>query len=150
MIPDRTSPQGILGVASRRPLRPGELDALSLYISDVERKLRSAREALRAASTGEHVNLSLSHDGAALNLTLPGAPPHTVRVPTQDAHLAMHFLVQTLRNRQGDAAKPHPIGTAGAPTAADLEALARASKKRPSVATPRLAPLALSLDDLGL
>lgn len=146
--PDRISPPGILAAAAKRPLRPGEIDALSLYITGLERQARSAREALLAASTGEHVNLSLSHDGAALNLTLPGAPPHTIRLPAQDPHLAMKFITQTLRGRQPSA--PNPIGTPGAPTAADLAALARASKKRPSATTPRPAPLALSLADLGL
>lgn len=148
MTPDHIAPESILAAARKRPLRPGELDALSLYITGLERQARSAREALRAASTGEHVNLSLSHDGAALNLTLPGAPPHTVRLPTQDPHLAMRFLVQTLRARLPTA--PNPIGTAGAPTAADLAALAKASRRQPSVTTPRPAPLALSLADLGL
>lgn len=148
MIPDCISPQGILAAAARRALRPGEANALSLHISNLERQLASAREALRATSACAHVNLSLSHDGAALNLTLPGAPPHTIRLPTQDPHLAMRFLVQTLRSRSASA--PNPIGTPGAPTAADLEALARASKKRPSATTPRPAPLALSLADLGL
>lgn len=148
MTPDHISPQAILGAAAKRPLRPGEIDALSLYITGLERQARSAREALTAASTGEHVLLSLSHDGAALNLTLPGAPPHTVRLPCQDSHLSMRFITQTIRGRQ--AAAPNPIGTPGAPTAADLAALAKASRRQPSATTPRPAPPALSLADLGL
>lgn len=137
------APEPILNKARKRALRPGEVEALGLYISGLERQARSAREATAAASVGEHVFVALSHDGAALLITLPGAPPHSIRVPLADPHLGWKFLIQTLRNRRGE--DPNPIGTPGAPTQANLAALAKASSK-----PPKRVGEVLSLEDLGL
>lgn len=140
---DALAPEPILAKARKRALRPGEVEALSLYISGLERQARSAREAVAAASVGNHAFVALSHDGAALLLTLPGAPSHSIRIPLADPHLGWKFLIQTLRNRRGQ--DPNPIGTPGAPTQADLEALAKASAK-----SVRRLGETLSLEDLGL
>lgn len=140
--PDAIAPVAILQKARKRALRPGEVDALALYISGLERQAASLREAQAAISSRQHVELALSQDSSALVVILPGAPPHSVRLPAGDPALGMKFLVQTLRNRRGD---PQPIGTGGAPTQADLEALRKATSvraKRVGVAT--------SLEDLGL
>lgn len=131
----------ILRAARQRPLRPGEIEALSLYISGLERQVRTMRE---AASSTQCVELSLSPDGAALNAILPGAPPHSVRLPLKDPALAIDFLLRALRARTG---QPNPIGTPGAPTAADLEALRAAYRGKISRAK---APSDVSLEDLGL
>jgi hypothetical protein len=135
----------LLRAAQRRPLRPGEAQALSLYITGLERAAKAARE---LCSSAEHITLALSHDGAAINCQFPGTTPHSVRLPLGRAALSWDFLIRALRARL--PGRPNLIATAGAPTQADLDALAAASRPPIKKLPPKGPRRELTLEDLGL
>jgi hypothetical protein len=133
-------PQTLIEAATRRPLRHGEAQALSLYITQLE---RARQAAIDHAASPTHVELSLATDGAAVNCLFPGAPPHSVRIPIGRADLAWNYITKALRERQ--APGPKPIASPGAPTQADLAAL-QAAYKKPITKAKSVA----TLEDLGL
>jgi hypothetical protein len=91
-----------------------------------------------AEASAKHVTLALTDTGA-LAVTIPGAPPHSVVLPPNA--IGMDYLLGILRERTG---KPQFIASPGAPTQADLAALARASKRKPTNCTKR----EMTLEDL--
>lgn len=120
-----------------RPLRSGEARALALHIEALEQRLDAAsrweqdhEQALRK----QHVELYL--DNSTLMCRFPGGG--TVRLPsglTQHQRAdAMQLLVTLLAERlPGTRA---PIASPGAPTQADLRALAQALRKAPAKTLP--------------
>lgn len=136
--------QALVAKARAHSLRAGEAHALSVYITGLERSLRHRTDAQIAAARQHEVRLCLDEADAALIVTFPGADrEHSVALPLAQGHLALDFLVKTLRERKG---KTSFVGTKGAPTQADLAALAKASK----APAKRVGVFAGGLEDLGL
>ena len=135
-------PQALIDNARQGALRSGEAHALSLYVSGLQREKTYHRDFQIAEAKREAVSVCLNPEGSALLITFPGSPPHTISLPLGRPSLAMEFLVSTLKKRRGEV---NTIATSGAPTQADLTALARATTKR-----PRKRPNEVTLEDLGL
>ena len=135
-------------------MRPSTNNHLYDIITDLEAKVSAlssalirSREANRDASESTRVEVELDEKGYLL-IHLPGA--HTIRwamgLTQHDMALTMKALVDVLRSRNANAGRPNPIGSPGAPTIADLRALARASKVR----VRHAGHPTINLDDLNL
>lgn len=136
-------PHDLIAKAQQRKLRHGEALALSTHLTSLERSARSAREHNLSVCSQSQVEVSLNLDLSALLVTLPGVPPHTISIPlAQGGAFITDFLVKLLRTRRG---KINTIATPGAPTQADLEALVKATAKK-----PRKLAVQVSLEDLDL
>ena len=133
-------PYALVAKAAKGALRQGEIHSLSIHIQGLERALRHRTDATIAAAMGEDIRLSLNTDMSALLVTFPGTTEHSVSCPLERPDLAMDFIVKALRERRG---KTNFVGTPGAPTQADLTALAKAKPARRKIDNP-------SLEDLGL
>lgn len=135
--------QALIAKTRLGPLRVGETHILSTHVASLERTLAHKTDATIAAAKGHELRICLNEDMSALVLTFPGTKEHTVSFPLDwRADLILEFIVKTLRERRGAV---NFIATPGAPTAADLKALAKASKK-----PPRQVGTNLTLEDLGL
>lgn len=135
------NPHDLIAQAKTRQLRHGEVLALETYLVALERELSAAQTVREARASDQAVTVALTPEGV-FAITFPGLKSHTVRCTSQ---FLAEFLFKTLRDRQG---KPSYIATGGAPTQADLEALAKASKKKPKALSQ--APSTITLEDLGL
>lgn len=142
--PQPFDPYPLLAKA-RKGLSVGEVEALSIYIQGLERALRHHKEFQHEAASDRSVRVTLNTDSSGLLVEFPGSTSHTVSLPLARPDLALDFLVRSLRERRGQAAF---VGTPGAPTEADLIALARATTRKPSNLRP--APKDVTLEDLGL
>jgi hypothetical protein len=144
--------------SSRRHARPGELSQAYLRIAKLEQELEATKSALErcrqsnlVSSESPAVSVEWSSEGFLL-IHLPGA--HTIRWAVgstqSDYALTFNALVQLLRRRKPGS--PNPIGSPGAPTAADLRALAAATRKSPTRVAPkaRVAPTREETDTLTL
>lgn len=125
------SAQGVLSAAARKPLSPGQIEILSLYISSLEAKVETHERWAQdheAALAADHLELRLSGDGTLL-VGFPGQ--HQVRVPGGitggDKSFAWDLVTRLLRERQGKGQR-HTIGMSGAPTQHELRVLAQAAK----------------------
>jgi hypothetical protein len=137
--------QALIAKTRLGPLRVGETHALSVHVSGLERALAHKTDAIIAKASGHDVRLCLNEDMSALVITFPGELEHSVSFPLDwRADLIIEFLAKTLRERRGAV---NFVGTPGAPTAADLKALAKASAKPARQVGPQGN---LTLEDLGL
>jgi hypothetical protein len=137
-------PHALIAKTRKGALSVGETHALSVHVAGLERALRHRTEAQIATNKSEFIKLMLDEAGLNFVVILPGESEHYVPVPASDPHLAVHFLLKTLRARRGAAS---PIGTEGAPTKADLRELTRALRSaKPTVQ----GNIPNSLEDLGL
>lgn len=137
--------QALIAKTRLGPLRVGETHALSVHVSGLERALAHKTDATIAAARGQDVRISLNEDMSALIITYPGVKEHVNSFPLDwRPDLILEYIVKTLRERRGAT---NFVGTAGAPTQADLKALAKASakpaKKVGLISNP-------TLEDLGL
>lgn len=123
------NPQPIINKARKKALSVGEAEALSVYISSLEHRLAKKAEHTVARTRSETVELMLDQSGLNLVVIFPGESEHFVPLPGDRPDLSMNFLIRALRERRG---QPNLIASPGAPTKADLAALAKASNKRPS------------------
>lgn len=135
-------PHTLIAKARNGALRHGEVHALSVHVRGLERALEHHTTVQIARAREHHVSVCLNEDMSALLVVFPGAREHAVSLPLERPDLAMEFLVKALRERRG---KVNFIGSPGAPTAADLAALAKAkpARKVGVVTNP-------TLEDLGL
>lgn len=115
-------PHPLIAKARKGALSVGESHALSVHVASLERALRHRTEAQIATVRSEYVKLMLDEAGLNLVVILPGESEHYVPVPAADPHLAVAFLLKTLRARRGQT---NTIGTEGAPTKADFKEMAR-------------------------
>jgi hypothetical protein len=125
-MPAEFDPQTLLAKAARGALRHGEVEALSMYVRRLERECASAQVVREAAARDQHLLLALTPEGS-FAVTFPGLKHHTVTLPP--GPIALDFLLKTLRERSGRA--PSYVASPGAPTQADLQALAKLSKIKP-------------------
>jgi hypothetical protein len=130
---------------AKSQLRPGEKHALSVHVAGLEKTLRLRTEANIARIHEHQLEVCLNEDLSAFVFTFPGLTPHTVSWPCDyRPDLFVEWLRKVLRERRGAA---NLIGTKGAPTKADLEALRKASK----APTKKVGTVEnLELEDLGL
>lgn len=122
------NPHKILSAALSRALRPGEVQALTIYLSELERKVEAfTRDRDSDLLARDHVEVRLHNN--TLYAKFPGQ--HSVKLPSgltqHDRALAMDLLVRILADRQG---QPCRIAQPGAPTQHELQALARAIKPK--------------------
>lgn len=110
-----------LHAATSRKLRPSEAAALAAYIATLESKVASLISEHESALRADHVICRL--EGGNLQLTFPGQ--HTVST----AGLTMDTFMGILRSRL--TPDTHTVGKPSAPTAHELELLARASGVKP-------------------
>lgn len=138
-------PHALIAKTRLGPLRVGETHSLSIHVRGLERALANNTMGTIAAAKGTDLRVSLNDDMSALLVTFPGIREHSVSIPLERPDLAIEFLVRTLSERRRSVENPHFVGTAGAPTQADLSALAKgmASRKVGKLDT-------LSLEDLDL
>ena len=137
-------PHALIAKTRQGPLRIGETHALSVHVRGLERSLEHNATVRVAEARAEAVSVCLNQDMSALLVVFPGYKEHTVALPLDRPDLAMDFLTRALRERRGAT---NFVGTAGAPTQADLAALAKASGK----AARKVGTLEqVSLEDLGL
>jgi hypothetical protein len=128
-------------------LRPGETHSLSIHVRGLERALENNTQSTINAAKGADLRVSLNEDMSALLVVFPGHREHAVSIPLERPDLAIEFLIRTLSERRRSVSNPHFVGTAGAPTQADLAALAAATK----VKAQRVGKQeTLSLEDLGI
>lgn len=141
-------PQALILKSRKGQLSVGEAHSLSVHVAGLERALRNHTQGTISASRGESVSVCLNEDCSGLLVVYPGQREHAVSLPLARPDLAMDFLVKSLRERRGQPA--NLIASPGAPTQADLVALARASKRQPTkaVTSMTLDDLELSLEDL--
>lgn len=138
-------PHALIAKTRLGPLRHGETHALSIHVRGLERALEHNTVATINAAKGAELRVSLNDDMSALLVVFPGHKEHAVSVPLERSDLAIEFLIRTLSERRRSVSNPHFVGTPGAPTQADLAALAKASGK-----APRKVGGTLTLEDLDL
>lgn len=135
-------PHQLISKTRKGQLSVGEAHSLSVHVAGLEASLRNTAVLRVSEARQQHVIVALNPEGSALLVTFPGLKLHTVALPLQRPDLAMDFLTKVLRERSD---KTNFVGTTGAPTNADLAALAKASK-----AKPKRQGETLSLEDLNL
>jgi hypothetical protein len=140
-------PHQLIAKTRLGPLRAGETHALSVHVRGLENALANNTRATVAKATGADLTVCLNDDMSALLVIFPGHKEHAVSIPLERPDLAIEFLIRTLSERRRSVANPHFVGTAGAPTQADLAALAKATAKAPRKVGKQET---LSLEDLGI
>lgn len=144
-------PHALIAKTRLGPLRVGETHALSIHVRGLERALEHNTQATINAAKGHEVKVSLNEDMSALLVTFPGVREHAVSIPLERPDLAIEFLIRTLSERRRSVANPHFVGTPGAPTKHDLDAMAKALVKANPKRVQKVGNQeTLSLEDLDL
>lgn len=134
--------QALIMKARHKHLSVGETHALSIHVAALERAAVHHQQAQASAARDEALVICLNADLTSLIVTFPGETTHYASLPLGRPDILVKILEKVLRERRG--VSPKFIAQPGAPTKADLLALAKAFKSPARKSTPQT----VTLDEL--